>query len=99
MLSAKATSTDKPPSTAASSVAVNVNVPSSFAMASSIVTLAVSLSVMVPIAVSVTLIDPTGTLAATTFVSETLNDSAASAIASSFNETVKVCVSPAVPAR
>ena len=93
-----ATSTSSPPSTAESNVAVNVSVPSSLTVTSSIVTSAESLSVIVPVAVSVMLIDPTGTLAATTLLRETVKFSAASTSESSVSGTVNVCVSPAVPA-
>ena len=93
----KETSTSRPPSTLESNVAVNVRVPSSLAVTFSIVTAAESLSVMVPVAVSVISIDPTGTVAVTKLVNETVKSSAASTSESSVSGTEKVRLSPENP--
>ena len=86
--------TVRPPSTALSSVTVNVIASPSLAEASSIVTAALPSSfVIVPVAVSVAVtpavVSDTARL--------TVKVSAASTTASSVVATVKLCVSPAVP--
>ena len=84
--------TVSPPDTALSSVTVNVIESPSAAEASAIVRAGLSLSRIVPVAVSVTLTGvPSETLRLT------VNVSAASLSSSSTVDTVKVCVSPAVP--
>ena len=85
--------TPRLPCTALSSVTVKVRESPSSALASAIVTVALSSLVMVPVAVSVavTVVDVPETLKPTVKVSS------ASTTSSSVVATVKVFVSPAVP--
>ncbi len=93
----KLTSTVKSWSRLLSRFTVIVAVPaSSLTVTSATVTTAASLSMIVPVAVSEMSIDPTGTVAVTLLML-TLKFSAASISVSSFTETLKLCVSPAVP--
>ena len=87
--------TVKPPDTALSSVTVNVIESPSSADASAIVSPGASSSRIVPVAVSVAV--TVSSVPETD--SPTVNVSADSTSVSSVVSTVKVCVSPAVPAK
>ena len=89
--------TVRPPDTALSSATVNVSESPSAALTSSIVTAgsAPSSFVIVPVALSVA--DTSACVPER--ARPTVNTSSSSATASSVVATVKVCVSPAVPAK
>ena len=86
--------TVNPPDTALSSVTVNVRGSPSLADASAIVNVAVSSSAIVPVAMSVALT----VREVPETVRLTMKVSSASTLESSVVATLKLCVSPAVPA-
>jgi len=98
--SAVLTSTVKPPSTALSKLTVTVMAPlSSFPLTSAMVSIALSLSSMVTVAVSAISISDELTVTAFTFDSNTLINSSASTSVSSVTVRIIVCVSEAVPVK